>query len=333
MTLYDTVHLCFVGNKKTKDSSRWPSHSSADNANWTPSPDDESNQSIQSASNTTKGRGDMHGEMTTAGWESRHQELWSQNKHPDWTSDEDSLSNSDPMADELDEFSNGEGKSFDKKRQSQDPASDWEELDDFHPVGSADKSSESKHNKKESLEHGLPKDHQYVHSPTNVSPDGGPEIMSGDGIWRGHPSRSSIGSTSSVNSVGSNSSWKTASGTTRMGNFQRSTSPRKQGRYDSHRSVSVSSLGRSASRFSSSKTKKPVMDFDDAIESLHSEPSGWGDLPSPKPSNIDTGTEVWGIPDDVRIKMKKDHPAKPQSELQKIVIGMLISLSLSLSLS
>ena len=117
--------------------------------------------------------------------------------------------------------------------------------------------------------------------------------------FRGHPSRSSMGSTSSVNSIGSSSSWK---GTNRQAAYQHS--PRKQGRYDSYRSPSVSSLGKGSGRHSL-KTKKPVLDIEDAIESLHSEPSGWGELPSPKVSNVDTGTQVWGIPDDVKEKMKK----------------------------
>ena len=54
------------------------------------------------------------------------------------------------------------------------------------------------------------------------------------------------------------------------------------------------------------KIKKPTTDLDDALESLQSEPSGWGDLPSPKPTDMDNGTEIWGVaPDDMhRPKMK-----------------------------
>lgn len=160
-----------------------------------------------------------------------------------------------------------------------------------------------------------------VKSPSNESLDGGADSTVGGevgGVWR---SRNSMGSTSSVNSVGSSSSWKTTNtSSSRMNNYARSTSPRKVGgaggRYESHRSLSVSSngggggggggggVGRGGNRFSGKK--KPVVDLDDAIESLHSEPSGWGELPSPKPTGIDTGTEVWGIPDDVKQKMKKE---------------------------
>lgn len=48
------------------------------------------------------------------------------------------------------------------------------------------------------------------------------------------------------------------------------------------------------------KTKKPAMDLEDALESLHSEPSGWGDLPSPKISDNDDGTGIWGEPPDIK---------------------------------
>ena len=68
----------------------------------------------------------------------------------------------------------------------------------------------------------------------------------------------------------------------------------------------------------SSKSKKPV-DLDDAIDALQNEPSGWGDLPSPKQSEVDTGTEVWGIPDDVKEKMGRPTAvvAHGKSELTK----------------
>lgn len=53
------------------------------------------------------------------------------------------------------------------------------------------------------------------------------------------------------------------------------------------------------------KLKKPMSGLDDALECLHSEPSGWGELPSPKPEDVDNGTEIWGIaPDDVHRKIK-----------------------------
>lgn len=53
------------------------------------------------------------------------------------------------------------------------------------------------------------------------------------------------------------------------------------------------------------KMKKVSSGLDDALESLHSEPSGWGDLPSPKPTDVDNGTEIWGVaPDDLHRKSK-----------------------------
>ena len=41
---------------------------------------------------------------------------------------------------------------------------------------------------------------------------------------------------------------------------------------------------------------KTVTHLDSAREALLQEPSGWGDLPSPKPEDNDNGTELWGIP-------------------------------------
>lgn len=61
-------------------------------------------------------------------------------------------------------------------------------------------------------------------------------------------------------------------------------------------------------KVNSRKTKKPSTGLDDALESLHSEPSGWGDLPSPKPTDIDNGTEIWGVaPDDIHRKPKSSN--------------------------
>ena len=70
-------------------------------------------------------------------------------------------------------------------------------------------------------------------------------------------------------------------------------------RYDSQ-SSSISS----GSGVKMRKMKKPSSGLDDALESLHSEPSGWGELPSPKPTDVDNGTEIWGVPDDMQGKPK-----------------------------
>lgn len=67
-------------------------------------------------------------------------------------------------------------------------------------------------------------------------------------------------------------------------------------RFDSSGSQSGSLSGSLKGR----KLKKPTMDLEDGLESLHSEPSGWGDLPSPKINDNDNGTELWGVPPDVR---------------------------------
>lgn len=45
---------------------------------------------------------------------------------------------------------------------------------------------------------------------------------------------------------------------------------------------------------------KKALELDTARESsVLNEPSGWGELPSPKPSDADNGTELWGVPPDV----------------------------------
>ena len=45
---------------------------------------------------------------------------------------------------------------------------------------------------------------------------------------------------------------------------------------------------------------------DTSSSSLQAEPSGWGDLPSPKPVNVDTGTSAWGAPPSDLGKFPKD---------------------------
>lgn len=103
----------------------------------------------------------------------------------------------------------------------------------------------------------------------------------------------------------------------------RATSPRKGTRFDNNRQPLPSSGLKGVNRFVP-KSKKPV-DLDDAIGALQNEPSGWGDLPSPKHSEADTGTEVWGIPDDVKEKMGRPN-AVPHGKSE---LGTIISLSLS----
>lgn len=60
------------------------------------------------------------------------------------------------------------------------------------------------------------------------------------------------------------------------------------------------SIGSQSGSLKGRKLKKPAMDLEDGLESLHCEPSGWGDLPSPKTNDNDNGTELWGVPPDVR---------------------------------
>ena len=228
-----------------------------------------------------------------------------------WTS-EDELTNSDPVGEDLtsesDRVSSGVyGKHDDiGKRRSQDEESDSEEFDDENTLAGLDSQNSFHGQRFRNSDSDAMKDGTSMYSHSSYireSPEDPQEGFSGEGgIWRGHPSRSSMGSTSSVNSAGSSSSWKGGS-MSRSGSYQRSSSPRKQTRFDNHRTVPITGIGR-GSKFPL-KPKKPVMDLDDAIESLHNEPSGWGDLPSPKPTDMDTGTEVWGIPDDVKMNMKK----------------------------
>ena len=73
-------------------------------------------------------------------------------------------------------------------------------------------------------------------------------------------------------------------------------------RYDSQSSAVSSG---SSMKLHVRKAKKPSSGLDDALESLHSEPSGWGDLPSPKLTDVDNGTEIWGVaPDDMHRKSR-----------------------------
>ena len=97
----------------------------------------------------------------------------------------------------------------------------------------------------------------------------------------------------------------------------RGVSPRKANRFSESRSSSSSSSnpqagggsgggGGGGSKMSRTKKQKPVVDLEDALESLHSEPSGWGELPSPQPNEKDNGTEFWGVPPDMRERMIKE---------------------------
>lgn len=52
----------------------------------------------------------------------------------------------------------------------------------------------------------------------------------------------------------------------------------------------------SNSHYKVRKPKKTLPELEDGLGSLHSEPSGWGELPSPKPCDVDNGTELWGVP-------------------------------------
>ena len=75
------------------------------------------------------------------------------------------------------------------------------------------------------------------------------------------------------------------------------------------------SLGSTKNR---GKVKKIISDLGEGLEVLHSEPSGWGDLPSPKETDLDNGTEYWGIPpiDLKRLKegSRTGPPSRPSSE-------------------
>lgn len=136
--------------------------------------------------------------------------------------------------------------------------------------------------------------------------------------------RTSAGSTSSVNSIGSSSSWKSdgkgsKTYTNRLG------SPRKPNRYyykceygvqyQIHCSIelnnctcrydrsnslsgtpSIGSDKDSNGLYKTRKPKKSIAELEGGLGSLHCEPSGWGELPSPKPCDVDNGTELWGVP-------------------------------------
>lgn len=71
-------------------------------------------------------------------------------------------------------------------------------------------------------------------------------------------------------------------------------------RYDRSNSLSgASSIGSdkdSNSLHKARKPKKSLAELEGGLGSLHCEPSGWGELPSPKPCDVDNGTELWGVP-------------------------------------
>ena len=60
---------------------------------------------------------------------------------------------------------------------------------------------------------------------------------------------------------------------------------------------SYASNGMAAGKIRKIKPKSQH-DYEDGLDSLQSEPSGWGELPSPRPSDLDNGTEFWGVPPD-----------------------------------
>ena len=69
------------------------------------------------------------------------------------------------------------------------------------------------------------------------------------------------------------------------------------------------------------------MDLDDALESLQNEPSGWGDLPSPRQLSRDNGTECWGVPpdDQARVKSKgKPGGVNRHTLITVFGVGMLV---------
>ena len=53
------------------------------------------------------------------------------------------------------------------------------------------------------------------------------------------------------------------------------------------------------------RNSKKAKDYDDGYDSFQNEPSGWGELPSPKPGDLDNGTEFWGIPPDDLLRAEK----------------------------
>lgn len=72
--------------------------------------------------------------------------------------------------------------------------------------------------------------------------------------------------------------------------------------------TSTSSYGSSGSTSGKGRKSKAktVQDYEEGLDSLQNEPSGWGKLPSPKPSDLDNGTEFWGVPpDDLERQMRE----------------------------
>ena len=74
------------------------------------------------------------------------------------------------------------------------------------------------------------------------------------------------------------------------------------GRQDGPHGSQASSGGSSTK---ARKKQKPSVDLGDALGALQSEPSGWGELPSPKANENDTGTECWGVPPDLKERLER----------------------------
>lgn len=54
------------------------------------------------------------------------------------------------------------------------------------------------------------------------------------------------------------------------------------------------------------RKSKKLAEYEEGLVSLQSAPSGWGELPSPKITNSDNGTEFWGVPpDDLERQMRE----------------------------
>ena len=276
------VFLIGNNNKKTRDSSNnhWSPNTGPSDSAWTHTPDTDRNH---------QPTGHAHNPWSN---------VVSQTHWGSSSGGGGDYANSDTLGENTSNSSDPDKFSTDKYGSDSDDVDVDKASAYSDPMGGGDQGMRLRNSDSDAVKDG-------VSSGTHVQDDPLDGVPVNEGsLWRGHISRSSMGSSSSVNSAGSNSSWKGSNNGNRSnGNgFQRAASPRKHGRYDNHRSVSVTS-GKGLPKFPPAKPKK-AMDLDDTMDSLQNEPSGWGELPSPKPTNVDTGTEVWGIPDDIKKKMK-----------------------------
>ena len=134
--------------------------------------------------------------------------------------------------------------------------------------------------------------------PTNKRPDLGNGVSD---LGNGRPEPGSVGAQGGWKSDGRGRGPRGGGGGTR-------------GRVDSSHGSQGGGGGGGGGSGKTRKKQKPAVDLGDALGALQSEPSGWGELPSPKPNENDTGTECWGVPPDLKERLERGGSQKAPSD-------------------